>query len=173
MMNKTTLLIASLVMTAVVQAATTPPPISSKEDVVFGHKKEQKMLAMVNADSFVGYFTRTAQTDKGLRQAELYDLADLSSLKMDEELCKKALSSMFGPLNEITLKAEGLQIWSSHSGKTCEASMVDPYDKALIPERRVQVGFIKAKPYGIVFKLSKKATAEQQANMRKFWDSLR
>lgn len=154
-------------------AASTPAPLTSKEDVIFASKKDQKMLGFANPESFVGYYTRTAQSDKNMRQAELHDLAQIKSLKMDEALCKAALSEIFGPLDEITLKAQDIKIWPSHSGKTCEASMVDPYEQAAIPERRVLVGFIKAKPYAVVFKLSHKGTAEQQQNMRKFWDSLR
>jgi hypothetical protein len=172
-MGKIILATAALVLSQFAVAATSPAPIASKEDVIFAHKNDQKMLGFANADSFVGYFTRTAQADKNMRQAELYDLAQIKDLKMDEALCHKALAEIFGPLNEITLKAHDVKIWTSHTGKTCEASMVDPYAQAVIPERRVQVGFIKAKPYALVFKLSKKSTAEQQENMRSFWDSLR
>ncbi|UYL09761.1 hypothetical protein B9G69_004130 [Bdellovibrio sp. SKB1291214] len=172
-MNKIILATAALMLSQFAIAATSAAPVESKEDVIFAHKKDQKMLGFANADSFVGYFTRTAQADKNMRQAELYDLAQIQDLKMDEALCKKALAEIFGNLNEITLKAQDVKIWTSHTGKTCEASMVDPYVQAVIPERRIHVGFIKAKPYAIVFKLAKKSTAEQQENMRSFWDSLR
>ncbi|QLY24576.1 hypothetical protein [Bdellovibrio sp. KM01] len=172
-MNKLILFFAGLLISNFAFAAPTLAPINSKEDVIFAHKKDQKMLGFANAESFVGYFTRTAQSDRNMRQAELYDLDKIKDLKMNEELCKKALAEVFGPLNEITLKAQDIKIWESHTGKTCEAAMMDPYQQAIIPERRVLVGLVRAKLYAVVFKLSQKSTAEQQSNMRSFWDSLR
>ncbi|WP_413293031.1 hypothetical protein ACLSU7_16695 [Bdellovibrio sp. HCB185ZH] len=172
-MNKMNLIFAGFVFSSAAFAATTPAPVNTKEDVVFASKKDHKMLGFANAESFLGYFTRTAQADKNMRQAELYDLGAIKELNMDEKLCKKALAEMFGPLDEITLKVQDIKIWTSHTGKTCEAAMMDPYQQAIIPERRVLVGFVKAKPYAVVFKLSQKSTAEQQSNMRSFWDSLR
>ncbi len=153
--------------------ASTPSPIQTKEDVLFVHKNDQKLLGFANPDSFVGVYKRMGEKEKSLSQVELYSLTGIESLKMDEALCKQALTKMFGPLNEIALKAQDIKIWNSHTGKTCEAAMVDPDKASPIPERRVLIGFVNAKPYAVVFKLPQKSTAEQQSNMRSFWDSLR
>lgn len=148
-------------------------PIQSKEEIDFLSKRDQKMIDFMKTPEFTGVITRTGESNANLRVVDLYTFKDVSQISMDEVLCKKLLAKIYGPLDEISLKVRKVEIYTSHTGKTCEAQIDNEDSQAKIPERRTILGFINAKPYGLVFRFSKKSTSDEQQDVRKFWDSLR
>lgn len=168
---KLSFVVVSLFSTSLVFAA--KAPIQSKEEIEFLTKSENKMIGFTKTPEFTGVMVRTAQANAHLRDVDLYSFKETSKISMDEGLCKEYLSKIYGPLNEISLKVRKVEIFSSHTGKTCEAQIENEDPQAKIPERRTVLGFVNAKPYGLVFKFSKKSTSDEQNDVRKFWDSLR
>lgn len=148
-------------------------PIQSKEEIKFISKTENKLLDTFKADSYLGTIGRIDEKSQDLSLVDLYAFKDGKKISMDESLCKEMLTQIYGPLNKITLQAKNIKIYTSHTGKTCEAQIDDPMKGTNIPERRMILGFIKAKPYAIEFSLSKKSDSAVQENTRKFWESLR
>lgn len=147
-------------------------PIQSKEEIKFLSKTEDKLIGAFKTDSFLGIIGRVDEKNNDLTAVDLYSFGDTKKISMDEALCKELLTKIYGPLDKIKLKVNTVTIFTSHTGKTCEAKIDDPVKGTTIPERRTIVGFIKAKPYAIEFKLSKKFTPDDEANTRKFWESL-
>lgn len=148
-------------------------PIQSKEEINYRSKTESKLLEAFKSKAFMGVIGRPNEKNQDLAQVDLYVFKETKKISMDEKLCKDLLSKIYGDLNKITLKVTKLEVYISHTGKTCEAQVDDPDKESKIPERRTILGFLNAKPYGIVFQLSKKSNGETQENARKFWDSLR
>lgn len=148
-------------------------PIQSKEEIKFMSKQENELLGAFKTDSFVGIIARIDEKSNDLTAVDLYAFKDTKKMSMDEALCKELLTKVYGPLDKITLKVKDIKIFMSHTGKTCEAQIDDPVKDTPVPERRAIVGFLKAKPYAIEFKLSKKSTPDDQDNARKFWETLR
>jgi hypothetical protein len=72
-----------------------------------------------------------------------------------------------------TLKISDMNIFNSHTGKTCEALILDPDKESLLPERRFVAGFLNAKPTALIFEVGKKSSQTAANDIRKFWDSLR
>ncbi|MEK2644050.1 hypothetical protein [Bdellovibrio sp. BCCA] len=151
----------------------TPSPIKSKEAIDFLSKSDQTMLDIGKVDDFAGIITRTGESSKDLRTVDLYTFKGIENLSMDKELCEKLLARIFGPLKESSLKYHEAEIFTSHTGKTCEAQVDDPDKAGKIPERRVVLGFVNAKPVGLVFRLSKKSDKTVKNNIREFWGTLR
>lgn len=125
------------------------------------------------ADDFVGVITRTGVPSPDLRTVDLYSFKKVETLAMDVKLCESLLTRLFGPLKESSLNYQGAEIFISHTGKTCEAQLDDPDKAAKFPERRVVLGFVNAKPVGLVFRLSKKSSDSVRSDIRDFWKSLR
>lgn len=148
-------------------------PIQSKEEIQFTSKKEQFLLDFGQSKDFVGVMTRTYEKNSDLKNVDLYVFKDTTKISLDEELCKSFLEKIYGPLGKSHLQAKKIEIFVSHTGKTCEAILHDNDRTATFPEYRTYIGFIKAKPYGIVFRLTKKPNASIAQEMKKFWDSLR
>lgn len=148
-------------------------PIQSKEEIKFISKTENKLLDTFKADSYLGTIGRVDEKNQDLSLVDLYSFKDSKKISMDESLCKEMLTQIYGPLNKITLQVKNIKIYISHTGRTCEAQIDDPTKGTNIPERRLILGFIKAKPYAIEFSLSKKSDSTAQENTRKFWESLR
>jgi hypothetical protein len=150
-----------------------PAPFSSKEEIEYTSKTEQKFLDLLKTPEFEGVITRTSEPNRELQLVDFYDFKNVQEVAMTKELCKKLLAKIYGPLNEISLKVRDVQIFTSHTGNTCEAQIDNDFSKARIRERRTIIGFLNAKPYGLVFKFSRKSVAAEQENAKKFWDSLR
>lgn len=148
-------------------------PVQSKEEIKFISKTENKLLDTFKTDSYIGTIGRVDEKAQDLSMVDLYAFKDMKKISMDESLCKELLTQVYGPLDKITLKLKDVKIYKSHTGKTCEAQLDDPDKSSPIPERRIIIGFLKAKPYAIEFNLSKKSTEDVQTNTRKFWESLR
>lgn len=147
-------------------------PIQSKEEIKFMSKHDSELMGLFKTDSFVGIIARIDEKSNDMTAVDLYAF-DTKKISMDEALCKELLTKVYGPLDKITLKVKDVKIYTSHTGKTCEAQVDDPVKDTPVPERRAIVGFLKAKPYAIEFKFSKKSTQDEQENARKFWESLR
>jgi len=148
-------------------------PIQSKEEIQFVSKAENKLIDIFKTNDFVGIIGRLNEKNQDLAMVDLYTFKETSKISIDEALCKEYLAKIFGDLNKITLKVSKVEVYTSHTGKTCEAQIDDPTKTGKIPERRAIIGFLNAKPYAIVFQLSKKSTSIEQENAKKFWDSLR
>lgn len=148
-------------------------PIQSKEEIKFISKADNKLLDTFKSDAYIGTIGRVDEKAQDLSLVDLYTFKDGKKISMDESLCKDFLKQVYGPLEKITLKVKNITVYKSHTGNTCEAQVDDPDAKSIIPERRIIVGFLKAKPYAIEFNLSKKSTPDVQENTRKFWESLR
>lgn len=150
----------------------TPSPVISSEVIEFTGKNDQKLIDFAKTEDFAGLLTRV--NEKGDRRiVDLYSFKNIDAVPMNEALCKSILAKMFGPLDKISLKLKKTQIYASHTGKTCEAQLDDEDKEAKIPERRVIVGFLNAKPTALVMRFSKKSGAEDSESIRKFWDTLR
>lgn len=173
MKNRICISLLSTLLFSSLPAKAKPAPIQSKEEIEFLSKTEQKMLDLLKTPEFVGIITRTAETNKDLRIVDLYAFKNIQKISMNKELCKRLLSKIYGPLDEISFKVRKVEIYTSHTGNTCEAQLDNEDSKTKIPERRTIVGFLNAQPYAVVFKLSKKSTPSDQENVKKFWDSLR
>lgn len=148
-------------------------PIQSKEEIQFTSKKEQFLLDFGQSKDFVGVMTRTYEKNSGLKNVDLYAFKDTSKISLDEELCKGFLEKIYGPLGTTHLQVKKIEVFVSHTGKTCEAVLHDNDRTATFPEYRTYIGFLKAKPYGIVFRLTKRPSASTVQDMKKFWDTLR
>jgi len=148
-------------------------PIQSKEEIKFISKNEETILGAFKTDPYIGTIGRIDEKREDLTAVDLYAFKDTKKLTMDKGLCKDLLKQIYGPLDKITLKVKTVSIFTSPTGKTCEAQIDDPVKNSQIPERRTIVGFIKAKPYAIEFNLAKKSDADTIENTRKFWNSLR
>lgn len=170
-MSKLFTLLLVVMMSALAVAA--QPPVHSKEETDYIDKNDQKLLDLVKVDAFQGTIFRGGEKNPDLQAVDLYSFKKVSSMKMDTNLCTQLLTEMFGPLDKITLKVHDILIYKGHTGDTCEAQVNDPGPHSKIPERRVILGFINLKAYGVVFRLSKKSDVEVQADTRQFWDSLR
>lgn len=149
------------------------PPLQSKEEIQFESKSENQLLDLFKSDAYLGVLGRPNEKVQDLQLVDLYAFKETSQLSLDEKLCKELLTQIYGPLDKITLQLKNVRIYTSHTGKTCEAQLDDPDKKSKIPERRTIIGFLKAKPYALVFKLSKKSDLSVQENTRQFWESLR
>ncbi|WP_374077273.1 hypothetical protein [Bdellovibrio bacteriovorus] len=171
--------VGSLLMLSSFASAETPhkekvqPPIKSKESIEFLSKNDQTMLDIGKVDDFAGIITRNGEPAKDLRTVDLYTFKGIETLSMDKDLCEKLLTRIFGPLKESSLKYHGAELFTSHTGKTCEAQFDDADKEGKIPERRVVIGFVNAKPVGLVFRLSKKSDKAVKHNIREFWGTLR
>ncbi len=152
-------------------AATTP--VQSKEEIKFISKTDNKLLDTFKTDAYIGTIGRIDEKAHDLSLVDLYAFKDNGKISMNENLCKDYLKQVYGPLDKITLKVKYITVYKSHTGNTCEAQADDPDQKSSIPERRIIIGFLNAKPYAIEFNLAKKSTPDVQENIRKFWDSLR
>jgi hypothetical protein len=148
-------------------------PIQSKEEIKFISKEDNDLVGIFKTDAYIGTIGRVDEKAQDLSLVGLYAFKDGKKISMDESLCKEFLTKVYGPLEKITLHVKNITIYKSHTGNTCEAQVDDPDKKSIIPERRIILGFLKAKPYAIEFNLAKKSTPEVQENTRKFWDSLR
>ncbi|WP_413288873.1 hypothetical protein [Bdellovibrio sp. HCB337] len=148
-------------------------PIQSKEEIQFESKADNKLLDIFKSGSYLGIIGRPQEPNVDLKMVDLYAFKDTKQISMSEDLCKDLLAKIYGPLDKGTLKVTKINIFTSHTGKTCEAQIDDPIKTSKIPERRAIIGFIKAKPYGLEFQLSKKSDTDIQDNTRKFWESLR
>lgn len=148
-------------------------PVQSKEEIKFLAKSEEQFIGAFKTNAFVGTIARIDEKRNDLTAVDLYAFKETKKIVMDEALCKDLLKQIYGPLDKITLKVKTVSIFTSHTGKTCEAHIEDPVKNSPIPERRTILGFIKAKPYAIEFNLAKKSDADTIENTRKFWDSLR
>lgn len=148
-------------------------PIQSKEEIRFTSKKEQLFLDFGKAEAFAGVMNRLYEKNKDLQDVDLYIFKENSKIGMDEELCKKLLEKIYGPLEKTHLQIKKIELFVSHTGKTCEAQMQDNDRRATFQEFRTFIGFIKAKPYGIVFRLPKKPSEATVQDMKSFWESLR
>jgi hypothetical protein len=154
-------------------ALAAPAPVKSNQPLEYISKTENKMMDLFKTDNFLGVLNRPQEKNQDLSMVDLYLFKEPPKLSMDEKLCKEFLVKIYGNLNTMTLKLAKLEIYTSHTGKTCEAQIVDPDKMSKIPERRTVIGFLNAKPYGVVFQLSKKSTPATQESIREFWDSLR
>lgn len=156
-----------------VQAKTAeiPSPVKSTEPITFASEKDHKLLELGKSDAFRGVIARTEEKSD-LRLVDLYSFKE-ESLTMNEDLCKKFLTQIFGPLDKISLKVEKIEIYPSHTGKTCDARVTDPDKEGKVPERRVIAGFLNANPTALVFRLSKRSSGKETESVRKFWDTLR
>ena len=155
-------------------AVASTPPIKSKEEIDFMSPKDEPMMSLLSKNpDFSGVITRTAEANPNLQVADLYAFKNISEVKMTKEVCTKILEKIYGPIKEISLKVRNINIYSSHTGNTCEAQIDNDDSKAKIPERRTVIGFLNAQPYALVFKFAKKSTPAEQAEVKKFWDSLR
>lgn len=149
-----------------------PAPFTSSELIDFTGKSDQKMLDFAKNDDFSGVITRNHEVgDKKL--VDVYEFKNIEAVPMDETVCKKMLTRIFGDLDKISLKVSHIDIYTSHTGKTCEAQIDDADKEAKIPERRLVAGFLNAKPIALVFRLAKKSQKSDQESIRKFWDTLR
>jgi hypothetical protein len=148
-------------------------PIQSKEEIQYVSKAENKLIDTFKANDFVGIIGRPNEKNQDLAMVDLYVFKETNKIAMTEKICKEFLGDIFGNLNKSTLKVTKVDVYTSHTGKTCEARIEDPDKASKIPERRTIIGFLNAKPYGLVFQLSKKSDSAVQENTRKFWDSLR
>ncbi len=148
-------------------------PIQSKEEIQYVSKTENKLLDTFKTNAFMGVIGRPNEKNQDLTMVDLYTFKKIDKIVMDEKLCKSLLSNIYGDLHKITLKITKIEVYTSHTGKTCEAQIEDPDKASKIPERRTILGFLNAKPYGLVFQLSKKSDDSVRENTRKFWDSLR
>lgn len=147
-------------------------PLKSKENIEFITKSEQPLLDLMKTNNFLGVLVRTDKTQRDLRHVDLYAFKDIQEISINQQLCEKLLEKIYGPRKEISLKVQNINLYKSHSGNTCEATITNPDSKAKFPERRTIIGFIKAKPYALVFKFSKPSKVNEQEEARKFWDSL-
>ena len=168
-----TIILVSLFLLSASQVLAEIAPLKSKQDISFTAKTERKFLDLQKNEDFAGVITRNYETSRDLRLVDLYIFKDVAKISMDEDLCKQFLTKIYGPLDKITLKTRKIQIYSTKTGKACEAQLDDEDTQAKIPERRTIVGFINAKPYAIVFRLSKKSTPDVQEDIKKFWSDLR
>lgn len=147
-------------------------PIQSKEEVQFESKSENQLLDLFKSDAYLGVLGRPNEKIQDLQLVDLYTFKETQQISLDESLCKDLLAQIYGPLDKITLQLKSVKIYTSHTGKTCEAQLDDPARTSKIPERRTIIGFLKVKPYALVFKLSKKSDTTVQENARQFWESL-
>lgn len=170
----TTIVLLSFAVSAFASADTkkTPLPFASSELLEFVGRGDQKMIDFGKTSDFVGVITRVHE--KGdTRIVDLYEFKNIEAVPMDKALCEKVLAKIFGPLDKISLKVSKIEIFASHTGKTCEAQLDDEDKEAKIAERRVIIGFLNAKPVALVTKMSKKSGKTEQESIRKFWDTLR
>lgn len=165
-------MITSLIFSLIAGALAATPPIHSKEEIQFESKTENKMLDLFKSDSYLGVLGRPQESHQDLNMVDLYAFKETAKITMTESTCKEFLAKIYGPLDKSSFKVKSVTIFTSHTGKTCEAQIDDPAKSSKLPERRALIGFIKAKPYGLVFQLSKKSDSAVQENTRKFWESL-
>lgn len=172
-MNFLTTLVLTLAfsLTASAKVKFSPLPVRSTETIEFTSKSDQKFIDFAKNDEFLGVITRTGEKGS-LRIVDLYSFPDQKAVPMEKSLCETLVGKIFGSLNKISLKSK-IDIYESHTGRTCEAQLTDPDKEAKVPERRVIVGFINAKAKAIVFRFTKKSTSSEQESVRKFWDTLR
>lgn len=176
MKNKIILLaLSSFVMSSAGAAgkSATPSPVQSKEEIEFLSKKDQNLIDVAKTDDFAGIITRPNQSNPALKTIDLYTFQDVKPLNMDKTLCSQLLERLFGPVKESSLKISEPEIFNSHTGKTCEVQVKDPDAEGKIPERRVLIGFVNAKPIGLVFRFPKPSDKAAQQNARDFWSTLR
>lgn len=148
-------------------------PVQSKEEIKFVSKAESPLMGTFKVDSYLGTIGRVDEKRQDLSMVDIYSFKDTKKIAMDNELCKAYLSQIYGPLDHITLQIKSVKLYRSHTGSTCEAQIDDPLRDSSVPERRVIIGFLNAKPYALEFSLAKKSDTATQENTRKFWDSLR
>ena len=150
----------------------TSAPFTSSELIDFTAKGDQKLLDFAKTDDFSGVVTRNHEVgDKKL--VDVYEFKNIEAVPMNEAVCKKMLTRIFGDLDKISLKVSHIDIYTSHTGKTCDVQIDDADKEAKIPERRVIAGFLNAKPLALVFRLSKKSNNSDQESIHKFWDTPR
>lgn len=159
----------------------TPSPLKSTELIEFTGVADLKMLDFAKTENYVGLITRPNEQGD-LRLIDVYSFKDIKTTSVDKSVCEKMLAGIFGPLNKISLKVKSLEIYASHTGKTCDALIVDEDKEAKIPHRRVLAGFINAQPRALLLKLSaapnkpirtKAELEETQTDLRHFWATLR
>jgi len=149
-------------------------PFKSKEEVDYLSKNQSALSAMTKTKDFQGLIHRPYERSSDLQDAEYYRFAPVDETKVTLKLCEKWLARVIGPLNKITLKVKSIELFKTSTGEACEVQVNDEKDpKSIIPERRIVLGFVKAQPTAIVFKLSKKSDATTQENIRSFWQGLR
>ncbi|MDG0814988.1 hypothetical protein [Bdellovibrio svalbardensis] len=165
---------ASIITSVIAQGGNkgTPAPFTSKELLDFVGRGDLKFIDFGKTADFVGVVTRTHEQSDA-RIADVYEFKDIQAVPMDKGLCEKILEKIFGPLDKISLRVKKIEIFASHTGKTCEAQLDDEDQQAKIPERRVIAGFLNAKPRALVFKMTRKSAPKEQESIRKFWDTLR
>lgn len=175
MKRLSSLLLFSLIVTALELSAKQRMPslITSKEDVEFIAKQDQKMLDLGKVDQFMGIFVRNSESQKDLRQVDLYIFPEEKETRINQAVCEKLLAKVFGSLKESSLKYQGTEVFQGRTGKTCLARMDDPDRSAKFPQRYVFFGAINLKIVGLVFKLSAPPRPDTKENMKSFWQSLR
>lgn len=149
-------------------------PFKTKEPTQFQKVQDNQLLGIGKSSSFLGVLTRSEVSDPVSAQVDVYAFMKENSLRINQKLCNKISTDIFGPVDEISLKLEVSEVRSSESkGKICVMTFQDPDPKAMIKERHLLVLMLNLKTYALVFRFPKVPTTNDLKDIFSFTENLR
>lgn len=150
------------------------PEIKSTEEVVFYNKKVNPFSDQGKIAEYQGILIQQNQPKKDLNQSDVYFFPKEPKIAMTSLLCESYVDKIFGPKDRRVIKLkDGVKLFDSHTGKTCELSLIDPDQHALIPVKHAMMGFLHGRLTTLVWQLDQVPSAETTEKLHKFWETLR